>query len=273
MAVAGVYDGLEARWDTEAGRVYRPLARTLVAASPVPLAGRLVLDVGTGTGAVAEAVAASGARVVAADRSVGMVAYEGGRAWPAVAADVLALPFRKGTFDAAFAGFLLNHLPPVPALAEMAGAVRSGGAVLGSTWAGHPDPVKASIEAVVVSWGWVPPAWYRTMKADVEPVSGDPSNLAEAARQAGLVEVSASVHHPDLGVRDPRTLVAYRLAVPHIAPWLATLDVPAQGELTRQALAAVARHADEWRPAVIVVTGRVAGQSSRPAAARSRVPA
>ena len=268
MVVAGVYDGLAATWDKEAGRVYRPLARALVAASPVPLAGRLVLDVGTGTGAVARAVAGRGARVVGADSSLGMVAYGRGRHWPAVASDVLALPFPEGTFDAALAGFLLNHLPPVPTLAEMARAVRPGGAVLGSTWAAHPDPVKAAIDAVLLRWGWVPPAWYRAIKEEIEPVSGYPSSLAEAAREAGLVEVGASVQHPDLAVRGPRTLVAYRVAVPHIAPWLAALGGRARDEVTSQALAAV-RHIGQWRPAVVILTGRVAAQRSGPAA-RSR---
>jgi len=150
--------------------VYRPLARALVAASPVALGGRLVLDVGSGTGAVAEAAAASGARVVVADRTVSMVAYQGTERWPAVAADALRLPFVDGAFDATLAGFLLNHLAPAPALAELARVVRPGGAVLASTWAAErPDPVKTAIDAVITAWGWVAPAWYQAMKTEVEP--------------------------------------------------------------------------------------------------------
>jgi ubiquinone/menaquinone biosynthesis C-methylase UbiE len=273
VAIATAYDDLVGTWDTEAGPVYRPLGRALVAASPIGLAGRLVLDVGTGTGAVAEAAANAGGRVVAVDRSTSMAAYGHGRSWPAAAADVLALPFPTGTFEAASAGFLLNHLPPAPALAEMARAVRPGGVMLASTWAGGSDHVKASIETVLVSRGWVAPSWYLRMKDEVEPISGDPAGLAAAAQQAGLVDVHASVQRPDLGVRDPRTLVAYRFALPHIAPWLATLDAVARHELTRQALSAVARHVDKWRPAVVVLTGRVAPQSSRLSAARSSAPA
>ena len=132
----------------------------------------------------------------------------------------------------------------------------------------RPDPVKAAIDAVVARWGWEPPVWYQAIKDEVEPVSGDPSSLADAARQAGLVDVSASVRRPDLGVRGPRALVAYRLAVPHIASWLATLGAPARDEVARQALAAV-RHIGQWRPAVIILAGRVEGQPSGPAA-RSR---
>ncbi|HEV7828721.1 MAG TPA: class I SAM-dependent methyltransferase [Pseudonocardiaceae bacterium] len=269
MAVTTPYDGLAPRWDAAAGMVYRPLARSLVAASPVALAGRLVLDAGSGTGAVAQAAAARGARVVAADRSRGMLSYGSGRGWPAVAADVLALPLRDGRFDAAVAGFLLNHLPPVPALAELARVVRPGGVVLASTWAGgRRDPVKAAADAVLCSWGWVPPAWYQEMQRQLEQVSGNPERLAATARQAGLVSVRAWVHREDLGLLRPHAVVAYRLALPHIAPWEGKLDAPARAELVRQAVGAVGPHVQEWRPSVIMLAGRVRRQSSREASQR-----
>lgn len=273
MAVANAYDGLAAGWDTGAGHMYRPLARVLVAASPVSLAGGLVLDVGSGTGAVAEAAVASGARVVAADRTTSMVAYQRTRPWPGVVADALALPFRDGAFDAAVAGFLLNHLAPAPVLAELARAVRPDGAVLASTWAAEkPDPVKTAIDAVIASWGWVAPAWHQAMKTELESISGTPEGLAAAADEVGLVEVSACVHREDLGVREPGAVVAYRLAMPHIAPWVAELDGPARAEVTRQAFAAVAPHVEAWRPAVILLAGRVAAHPSQRPAVRSRMP-
>ena len=90
----GAYEGLAAGWDRGAGMVYRPLARALVASSPTPLGGRLALDVGSGTGAVAEAAEAAGARVIIADRSHHMVAFTAGR-WPSAVADVVTLPFRR----------------------------------------------------------------------------------------------------------------------------------------------------------------------------------
>ena len=52
------------------------------------------------------------------------------------------------------AGFVLNHLPPAPALAELARVVRPGGVVLASTWAGGPpDPVKSAIDGVLAPLG------------------------------------------------------------------------------------------------------------------------
>ncbi|MDQ6696953.1 MAG: class I SAM-dependent methyltransferase [Actinomycetota bacterium] len=271
MDVATAYDGLAHRWDIGAGHVYRPLARALVAASPIPIDGRLVLDAGSGTGAIAEAAAGRGARIVAADRAASMVAYQGTQRWPGIAADVLALPFRGGAFDVAFAGFLLNHLAPDRSLAELARVVRPGGAVLASTWAvGEPDPVKASIDAVITSSGWIPPAWYRALKTEVDPVAGDPEALAAAAEHASLTEVRATICREDLKVRDPGLAVAYRLSMPHIAPWLSSLQESAAAQVTGEAMAAVTPHLRCWRPAVIVLVGRVVAHPNLRAADRSK---
>ena len=261
VAVVTAYDGLASAWSSGAIHVYGPLARALVAAAPDPLDGRLVLDAGSGTGAVAEAAAAGGARVVTADLTVGMIAYQRGQHRPGAVADVFGLPFAGGAFDGALAGFVLNHLAPAPALAELARVVRPGGAVLASTWSGgRPDPVKEAIDAVIASRGWVPPAWYQVMKNEVEPISGSPGALAAAAESVGLTEVVATVSRVDLGLRDTRSVVDYRLAMPHIAPWVATLDGPARVGLIRSALAAVAGEVtplEPWRPEVIFLACRV----------------
>jgi hypothetical protein len=105
-------------------------------------------------------------------------------------------------------------------------------------------------------WGWSPPAWYRRMRDEVLPISGSPSRLAEAAGQAGLVDVTAEVSRVDLGLRDPAQVVAYRMTLPHTAVWVATLDEKTKREVTDQALAAVAAHVAGWRPAVILLAGR-----------------
>ena len=76
-----------------------------------------------------------------------------------------------------------------------------------------------------------------------------------SGRGAGLGEsrVSASRLH---------VVVAYRLATPQIAPWVGTLDPPARAELVRQALVAVQPHAPGWRPAAVLLAGRVMSQPS-----------
>ena len=258
MAVARPYDGLAAAWGTDAARVYEPLALSLVRASPIPLAGARILDLGSGTGAVAQALAGEGGRVVLVDSSFDMVIHGYERGWTAIAADAVALPLRDSAFDGATAGFLLNHVPPAMALIEMARVVRTGGAVVASTWASvSSDPVKAAIGDVLCSWRWRPPAWYETLKAEVEPISGDPQRLAVAAAQAGLVDVEVRVVNEDLGLRDPGAVVAYRLAMPHIAPWVTRLGEHAESELIRQLCIAVAPHVPGWRPSVIHLTARV----------------
>ena len=94
--------------------MYAQLARVLVAAAPVPLAGRLVLDLGAGAGVAGRAALAAGARrVVAVDLSEGML-RRGGGGRP-VAADAVALPFRDGSFDLVVAAFCLNHLDSLAA--------------------------------------------------------------------------------------------------------------------------------------------------------------
>jgi hypothetical protein len=61
----------------------------------------------------------------------------------------------------------------------------------------------------------------------------------------------------NLPVRDPVDVVAYRLAMPHIAPWVVGLDEPEYAQLRREAIVAVTPHVNEWRPAAIIFSGRV----------------
>ena len=60
----------------------------------------------------------------------------------------------------------------------------------------------------------------------MEPISGDASGSSTRRCRAGLVDVRATVVHEDLGISDPCAIVAYRLAMPHIAPWVARLGEP-----------------------------------------------
>lgn len=268
-APVSAYDDTAASWDADATRVYGPLAVALVGSCPLPLDGLRVLDVGSGTGAVAAALSAAGARPVAIDRSPGMAAHQSGR-WPVAVGDVVALPFRTGSFDAALAGFLLNHLAPEPALRELARILRPGGVAGATTWAAGPaDPVKRVIDDRLRSLGWVPPDWYLTMKADILPTSGDAPRLAAAAERAGLVDVEATVRAVDVGLRDPGTVVGYRFGTAHVAPWVATLPPAVRARLVDELSDAVAPLVAGWQPAVVFTFGRAAGQSTRVAAARS----
>ena len=96
--------------------------------------GQLVLDAGVGAGRFAEIVSNKGGDVVGVDLSQAIdAAYENIGSRPnvhLVQADILAMPFRDGTFDMAYSVGVLHHTPdPAAAFARVAAAVRQGGAL------------------------------------------------------------------------------------------------------------------------------------------------
>ena len=97
---------------------------------PESLRGRLVLDVGAGSGRHSYEAHQQGARVVAVD--VGDAIHVARRNLPAevvtIQADAEELPFHDATFDLVLAIGVLHHLPdPRRALASLARLVRPGG--------------------------------------------------------------------------------------------------------------------------------------------------
>ena len=95
--------------------------------------GDTVLDLAAGTGTSSAALARAGARVVAADFSLGMMT-EGrrrGAPVPFVGADAQHLPFLDDSFDAAVISFGLRNVhEPRMGLQEMVRVVRPGGTVV-----------------------------------------------------------------------------------------------------------------------------------------------
>jgi demethylmenaquinone methyltransferase/2-methoxy-6-polyprenyl-1,4-benzoquinol methylase len=95
--------------------------------------GDRALDVATGTGDLAIALAARGADVTAMDFSDGMLEIARGKA-PAIRfeqGDALALPYEDGQFDAATVGFGARNFADLGrGLAEMARVTRPGGRVV-----------------------------------------------------------------------------------------------------------------------------------------------
>lgn len=85
------YEGAAAAWADGAELVYGPLADALLARAPA-LAGRVVLDVGAGTGAVSRRHVAAGAVDLAVDASWPMLAHGASSRPPALVGDVHRLP-------------------------------------------------------------------------------------------------------------------------------------------------------------------------------------
>ena len=101
-----------------------------------PQPGERILDLAAGTGTSSAVIAKSGAHVVAADFSPGML--EVGREKHGeneliefVQADAMKLPFKDNEFDAATISFgLRNVADPKVALAEMYRVIKPGGRIL-----------------------------------------------------------------------------------------------------------------------------------------------
>jgi demethylmenaquinone methyltransferase/2-methoxy-6-polyprenyl-1,4-benzoquinol methylase len=126
-AVAGRYDLLNDVLSVGQDRRWRSVVARIVAARQ----DDLVLDVAAGTGTSSRAFAASGARCVACDFSLGML--HAGASKPSdlvrfVAGDALALPFASAAFDVVTISFgLRNVADPDSALAEMLRVTKPGG--------------------------------------------------------------------------------------------------------------------------------------------------
>ena len=230
------YDAAAGDWAGGPGAMYAPLAAALVAAAPVPAAGRLVLDVGAGTGlAAASALAAGARRVVRTDLSEDML-RRGGEGSP-VAANAVALPFRDRSFDLVLAAFCLNHLDaPATGVAE---ARRVGAALAASTFApGWTHPAKDAADGAVRSFGYHPPAWYEAL-APGERAS-DPEVLAGLAAAAGFTRVQVTTVAVPTALVTPAELVSWRLGLAHYAPFLRSMDAAGRAAVRRAAERAVA---------------------------------
>ncbi|WP_405992888.1 class I SAM-dependent methyltransferase [Streptomyces sp. NBC_00986] len=97
--------------------------------------GTYVLDVGTGTGTVALAALARGARVSAVDADAGMVAVARAGGVEARVAALPQLPFPDGEFEAVVGNFVINHVGrPRAALTELRRVLKPGGRVALTFW-------------------------------------------------------------------------------------------------------------------------------------------
>ena len=134
--VAGMFDSIAGRYDVmnnvaALGQVQG--WRAAMVESLEISAGDTVLDLAAGTGTSTAAIAAAGARALAADFSIGMMTEGRSRQphLPFVGADAQQLPFADGVFDAAVISFgVRNVQDPRRGLAEMVRVVRPGGAVV-----------------------------------------------------------------------------------------------------------------------------------------------
>jgi SAM-dependent methyltransferase len=250
------YEGAAAAWADGAELVYGPLADALLARAP-ELAGRLVLDVGAGTGAVSRRLVAAGANAVAVDASWPMLAHQASSRPPAVVGDISRLPLVDHAVDGAAAAMVLNHLAdPVPALVELRRVVRRGGFIVASVFStAHPPAAKSAIDGALATAGWEPPHWYRFFKS-VEGRLGSAANMRRAARSGGLEHIDVVEGPVATGVTDPRDIVRYRLSQPQRALFMAGLSEPTRRRVVEECVAAVAELGEPYDPGVVLLAAR-----------------
>ncbi len=130
---------------------------------PADLRGKLVLEVGSGSGRFTEQAANTGATVVSLDYSYAVEAnFASNGARPnvlVVQADVFAMPFRRHTFDRLFCFGMLQHTPsPVRAFLALPAVVKSDGLLCA-------DIYKASLLRTLLQTKY----WVRPFTRNMDP--------------------------------------------------------------------------------------------------------
>ncbi|MFQ5566773.1 MAG: class I SAM-dependent methyltransferase [Paracoccaceae bacterium] len=197
FANPAAYECWMGRWSTR-------LAPAMVAFADLPGGARL-LDVGSGTGALAHALVESvaDATVVGIEPAAEFVArcretntdprlrFETG--------DALAIPFPDASFDATLSLLILQELPDVPlALSEMRRVTRPSGPVVASQW-----DFADGMPMLSLFWDAVlevaPGAASREAAARcMEVAYPDGAALERLWRETGLVEVATERHDIDM---------------------------------------------------------------------------
>ncbi len=204
--VAAMFDGVARRYDRTntvlsmgRDRSWRRATRSALRLSP----GERCLDLAAGTGVSTEELSRSGALVVGADLSLGMlqVGHTVRPSVPLLAADALALPFPDGAFDAVTVSFgLRNFVDPAAGLAELARVTRPGGRLVICEFSA---PTNAAFRRVYLGY------LMRALPAVARRVSSNPDanvHLAESIRawpsQSELASLIAATGWTDVGWRN-----------------------------------------------------------------------
>lgn len=242
-------------WRAGPHRLYGRLASAAVD-TVTPVAGLTAVDAGSGTGAMAQALAARGAWVICVDRSLTMLRLA---PEPRLAGDIAALPLASRRFDLATASFVLSHVDdPHLALAELARVTRTGGRVLATAFpAGDRHPVKDVVDKVLHEFGYRAPDWYQHLKETGEARVGDPALLAALGRSADLKRVRVRELAVPLADLDAAAVAAWRLGMAQVAPFVTDLPALTRDELVARARSAVTPGALAAPLRMLVLTGEV----------------
>jgi ubiquinone/menaquinone biosynthesis C-methylase UbiE len=170
------FDSIADQWDDMRRTFFGEGVRDAAIRAAGSGGGSVVADVGTGTGFIAEAALAAGARVIGIDSSEAMLAQVrsrfAGRAFEARAGDLDSLPLETGEVDAVIANMVLHHAPdPAHAIREMARGLKPGGKLIITDADTHTHE------------------WLRTEQHD-RWLGFDRAEIARWFEDAGLVDVA-----------------------------------------------------------------------------------
>jgi SAM-dependent methyltransferase len=189
MKWAGLADAYAAGF----GKLCAATVEDLLAAAKVAAGGRL-LDVGTGTGAVAKMACEAGAMVTAVDPEPTMVRRTA-EAVPAAEVRIGSLPdlaFADDEFDVTVANFVLNHVgSPLAAVRELRRVTRPGGRIAVTIWAYPQADGQALLGRAVEAAGVKRPEGVPVLSSD-EDFPRSAGGLADLLRSGGLANVSCS---------------------------------------------------------------------------------
>lgn len=197
---------MEPAWRSYEERIVPHLGAPFVPELRAAVPAGLVVDVATGTGALAAALAGPDRRVVGVDVEPGALAVARAlRPWlPLLRGDAMALPLRYGRADAVTCQQGLQFLPDLDAaLREAARVLVAGGALVALTWAEWGSVAVFSALAAL--------AEAETGRTDVfrDPHALAPSRIAAGLRRAGFVDVTQRELIATMPQRDDADLLAH----------------------------------------------------------------
>ena len=196
--IAGVYDAMNSVMTAGLHHRWRERATDLARVGP----GAKALDVATGTGDLAIALARRGADVVGSDFSEGMLerarAKSGDVRWEQ--ANALALPYPDDSFDAATVGFGARNFSDLRGgLSEMVRVVKPGGRVVVLEITTPTKPPLSTFFSL----------WFDRIVPVIGRVTGENQAYSylpnSVKRFPGPAELGADLH--GLGLRDVRWIL------------------------------------------------------------------